>query len=58
MLTQEEHDNSLKLLDAYAKELEAAREERILWDRQHLRIDDTVQDHERRLRILELAESI
>lgn len=53
MLTKEEHQKSMNLLDAFATELQAAREERILWGQQHLRHDDSIVDHEKRISVLE-----
>jgi len=53
MLTREEHQNSMELLDAYATELKDIREERILREKQNLHLDDTVNDHEKRIKVLE-----
>ena len=53
MYTKQDHARDLVWMDKAMTEIEAAREERRLYGRQFLRIDDKVFDHEKRIRVLE-----
>ena len=56
MITRDDWDRHMVLMDALVTEMEANREERILFGQQHLRTDDMVQNHEKRICVLEKAE--
>jgi|WetSurMetagenome_2_1015567.scaffolds.fasta_scaffold192365_2 hypothetical protein len=53
MYTKQDHARDLVWMDKAMTEIEAAREERLLYGRQTMRIDDKVFDHEKRIRALE-----
>lgn len=53
MYTKEDHARDLVWMDKAMVEIEAAREERILFQQQMLRMDDRYYDHEKRIVALE-----
>ena len=53
MYTKEDHARYMVLFDEAMSELRDARDARVLSERQMLRIDDTVYNHEKRIVVLE-----
>lgn len=49
----ERWDKHMTMMDALMNEMEKSRQSRILFERQCLRTDDTLQDHEKRIQVLE-----
>jgi hypothetical protein len=53
MYTKQDHARDMVWMDKAMAEIDAAREERLLSGRQSLRVSDRIDDHEKRIRILE-----
>lgn len=53
MYTKADHARDMVWMDAAMEEIREMREERILASKQVLRMDDSVFDHEKRIRVLE-----
>ena len=55
MVTKEDWNKHMNMMDAIMTEIAASREERALFQKQRLRMDDTIHNHEERIGLLEAS---